>query len=53
MAENLNASFLFIGFTGRKGDKENQTVLSKTVKHSAYYSHVPLIIVKRESKRAE
>jgi len=28
MAESMKVSFLFIGFTGRKGDKENQTVLS-------------------------
>ncbi|KRX06284.1 hypothetical protein PPERSA_06255 [Pseudocohnilembus persalinus] len=51
MAQSMKVSFLFIGFTGRKGDKQNQTVLSQTVKHSAFHSSVPLVIVKELSER--
>lgn len=53
MAKSMKVSFLFIGFTGRKGDKKNQTVLSQTVKHSAFHSTVPLVIVKELTYRKD
>mmetsp|Transcript_36430 Transcript_36430/g.42532 ORF Transcript_36430/g.42532 Transcript_36430/m.42532 type:complete len:281 (+) Transcript_36430:32-874(+) len=37
---------LFIGYHGRKGEKEDPTVMGQTVRFSAYKSSVPLFVIK-------
>jgi len=37
---------LFIGYHGRKGEKEDSTIMGQTVKFSAYKSTVPLFVIK-------
>ena len=48
----MSSSFLYIGYSGRKGDKPDDCmVMAQTVKHCAFHSMVPLIIVKKEITR--
>ncbi|EAS03994.2 universal stress family protein (macronuclear) [Tetrahymena thermophila SB210] len=48
----LQISFLFLGFYGRKGVKE-QRGLTQTVSQACYHSKVPLVIVKNVFQRKE
>lgn len=53
LAEKMSASFLIIGYSGRKGQKNDPTVLCQTVKYTAYHSQVPLVISKQLYLRKE
>ncbi|CAD8184392.1 unnamed protein product [Paramecium pentaurelia] len=53
IAGDLNVSYLIVGFNGRKGVKQDVTILGQTVRNSVYNSKVPLIAVKKLYKRDE
>ncbi|CAD8078936.1 unnamed protein product [Paramecium primaurelia] len=53
IAGNLNVSYLIVGFNGRKGVKQDATILGQTVRNSVYNSKIPLIAVKKLYKRDE
>ncbi|CAD8092797.1 unnamed protein product [Paramecium sonneborni] len=53
IAGDLNVSYLIVGFNGRKGLKQDVTILGQTVRNSVYNSKVPLIAVKKLYKRDE
>ncbi|KAL4435724.1 hypothetical protein ABPG74_018275 [Tetrahymena malaccensis] len=46
ICSQTKGDFLFIGYTGRKGPKNDPTVLSQTVRGVAFNQMIPLVIVK-------
>ena len=46
VGEEKNASFIVMGYHGRKGDKEDVTILGTTVYNTILNTKIPLFIVK-------
>jgi len=44
---------LFIGYTGRKGEKTDIKVMSQTVKHASLNAKLPIFLIKRLYTRKE
>lgn len=53
LATELKVDFLFLGYSGRKGPKEDPSFMGQTVKNSLYKTSIPLIVVKKLYKRKE
>ena len=44
-ANELNANYLFLGYHGRKGLKEDVTIMGSTMKKMSYNMKIPTFIV--------
>ena len=51
LAEALKVDFLFFGYSGRKGKKNDPSLLGQTVKNSIYNTQIPFVVVKKLLKR--
>ncbi|KAM3136001.1 hypothetical protein pb186bvf_011806 [Paramecium bursaria] len=47
LAEKNNVVILVVGFHGRKGEKQDITILGQTLRNSVYFSKIPLLITKK------
>ncbi len=44
-AEELKATYLFLGYHGRKGPKKDPTIMGTTIKFMTFESHIPTFVV--------
>ncbi|EGR32500.1 hypothetical protein IMG5_080800 [Ichthyophthirius multifiliis] len=46
IANNMQISFIFVGYYGRKQEKKDKNGMSQTVKHLCFHSQIPVFIIK-------